>query len=93
MTNKIKGAIINLSKEREVNKMKLYEVRVEKVTFDRGFFNGYENIAFCRSEEKAREAAIAWAREHEVNQWWCAYGKNKDGHINVQIVERADIIE
>lgn len=73
--------------------MRLYEVRVEKVSADWGRHEGYETIGFCVNENKANEVAKTFAEKHEVNQWWMVYGKNAEKHINVEVVDRGEIIE
>ena len=72
--------------------MRVYEVRVEKVTSDWDRNEGYETIGYTVNQAKAEEVAKAWAEEHERNQWWMCYGK-KNGHINVEIVDRGEVIE
>lgn len=73
--------------------MRAYEVRVEKVTFDTGRHDGYERIAICISESKAEEIAKEFAAKHEINSWWCTYGKNKENHINVEVIDMGEITE
>lgn len=45
-------------KEREENKMmKIYKVEIEKVTFDRGAFDGYKLVGHYTNKEKAERVA------------------------------------
>ena len=73
--------------------MTVYEVRVETVDFEWGRHVGYKTIGFTVDRKKANEVAKEWAKKHEVNQWWCCYGTNKKGHINVEVINRGKVIE
>ena len=73
--------------------MKIYEIRVETVDFEWGRHTGYKTIGFAIDKKKADEAAKKWAEENEVNEWWCCYGQNKEGHINVEVIDRGTVIE
>ena len=73
--------------------MKIYEIRVVKVTSDYGRFDGYENIGYTVDKTIAEKIAKDWAKENEVNQWWMCYDRNREGHIRVEVVELGEIIE
>ena len=73
--------------------MRLYEVRVEKVTSDWGKHIGYKTIGFCINENKANEVAKDFIKSIPFKEWWMAYGTNSEGNINVEVIDRGEIIE
>jgi len=73
--------------------MKVYEVRMEKVSADWGRFEGWENVAYTISEAKAEEIATAKKAEIKAKAtWWMTVGK-KNGEPNVEVVELGEVVE
>lgn len=73
--------------------MKLYEVRVEEVTPDWGRHTGYKTLGFCTDENKANEVATNFIKNLKLKEWWMAYGTNSEGNINVEVIDRGEIIK
>lgn len=66
--------------------MKAYKVFAIILDMD-GRPHGSEIIGYALSKEKAEAIAKEWTEKNEVNQWWVAYQKNSQGHIDVRIIE------
>lgn len=74
--------------------MKVYEVKLEKVTGDWGRFAGWERIALTLNKEKAEEIATAKREEAaNIECWWMGYGKGNDGKPNVVVEELGEVVE
>lgn len=73
--------------------MKVYEVRVEKVSADWGRHEGWENVAYTLTEAKAVEVATAKKAEIAAKPtWWMVYGK-VNGEPKVEVVELGEVVE
>ena len=68
--------------------MKVYDVKVEQITFDRGLFNGYKHIVYEGTFAAAEEVAKL-AKERIVKEpyWWITHGQNANGEPTVIIEE------
>lgn len=68
--------------------MKVYDVKVAQITFDRGLFKGYKHIVYEGTLAAAEDAARL-AKERIVKEpyWWITNGQNADGEPNVIIEE------
>lgn len=73
--------------------MKVYEIRIELVNADLGKHMGYKTLGFCINEDKAHKVAKAYTKKYETKQWWMSYGENAEGHINIEVIDRGEIIE
>jgi len=67
--------------------MKIYEVKVARVTADWGRFVGYERVAVVSTMEEVEKKIIEFRREYEVNQYWMAYDIDKEKKIKFYIEE------
>ena len=67
--------------------MKIYEVKVARVTADWGAFVGYEKVAVVDSMEKVEKAIEKFRKENEVNQYWMTYDIDKERKIKFYIEE------
>lgn len=73
--------------------MKVYEVRIEKVSADWGIREGWKNVAYTVNEAKAKEIAAAKKVEIAAKPtWWMTIGK-KNGEPNVEVVELGEVVE
>lgn len=59
--------------------MKIYKVEIEKLTFDRGMFNGYKLVGHYTNKEKAERIA----EERYNNRNWVIEGKTYITEIEV----------
>lgn len=59
-----------------------YKVKVERVTWDRGLHEGWEeSICYTLHPEDAVETVKR--RVEGIRDWWMRYGKGADGRPNV----------
>lgn len=65
--------------------MKIYEIKVARVTADWGAFAGYERIAMVTTMEKAEKKIAEFRKEHEVNQYWMTYDIDEEKRIKFYI--------
>lgn len=74
--------------------MKVYEVRIEKVSADWGRHEGWKNVAYTINKERAEEIATAKKAEIAVMPtWWMVYGKTAKGEPRVEVVELGEVVE
>ena len=67
--------------------MKAYVIKVGKVTADRGFFTGYEIIAYVDSKEKVEAKKEAYKKEHQKYEYWMTYQTDENKEIKFFVDE------
>lgn len=74
--------------------MKVYEVKVERVSMDWGRFLGWDRVALTLNPVKAEELRVAEAeRIAKGDAWWCGVGTDANGKPNVVVEELGELVD
>lgn len=65
---------------------KIYEIKVAKISFDWGKFEGYETIGFAE-KENVNKKIEEFKKKHQVNQYWVTYETDINEDIKFYINE------